>query len=577
MTVPRSQCVFGLLVCVCGLAGACGPGAGPSDSADSSEAPTALRTPWFTEVTAEVGLDVTAESWPDGSYAAPEIMGPGVALLDYDGDDDLDVLQLRMPLPGSPDAPAPNRLFQQQDDGTFVDISAGSGLDDTGFAQGVAVGDVNNDGAPDVYFANYGRDALYRNNGDGTFTNVTAAAGVGELDLWSASTTFCDYDADGDLDLYVTHYLDYDPDVSCQGRSGHPGYCAPQTFDGVPDKLYRNIGGGRFQDVTTSAGLRWVDGGRKAKGLGVVCVDLSGDGLLDFYVANDGEANQLWINLGDGSFADEAIIRGVAVNRYGMPEASMGIALGDVDGDGGLDLLLTHLGGENNTLFSSGSGPLYRDRTPEAGLAVHDQALTGFGCRLFDFDLDGDPDLAVVNGRVQRGPAADSAEVSPFWSHFAEPNLLFENDGGGAFSNVTPTEIDFGRRVEVSRGLAIGDVDDDGDLDLLLSNGDNSLRIYRNGAAGSGGHWLRVRARVAGRDAPGTRVRLIAADREFLGLVLPGGSYMSSGDPRAHFGLGATDRVDRIEVTWPDGHREQFPGSQADRQVELTKGTGSPA
>jgi hypothetical protein len=524
--------------------------------------------PLLVEITAEVGLE-PGPAWPDGTYFLPEITGPGIALVDFDGDGDLDLLQARMPPPGQPRAAAPNRFLRRNADGVFVDVTEQSGLGDPGFGQGIAVGDVDNDGDPDVYFANFGRDAFYRNQGDGTFTDETALAGIAD-ERWSSAATFCDYDRDGDLDLYVVHYLNIDYGRGCRSSSGIEDYCGPGSFDGQADTLYRNDGKGIFTDVTDPAGIRATKGGKLAKGLGVVCLDLTGDGWPDIYVANDGEANQLWVGRPDGSFTDEAIMRGLAVNRHGKPEASMGLAVGDVDRDGHLDLLSTHLAAENNTLYLGGR-ILFRDRTVESGMTGHDLSLTGFGCALFDLEHDGDLDLAVVNGRVGLDEPRPS---DPFWLRYAEPNLLFRNDGTGRFVDASGEAGRFASTIEVSRGLALGDLDGDGDLDLVVSHVDNSLRVYRNEAPPAGAHWLSVRALTGPRDALGSRVTLVLGQRRLVGPILFNSSYQSASDPRAHFGLGTTDTVDYLEVVWPDGQRERFPVPEVDRAIEVHQGSG---
>ncbi len=531
------------------------------------EQPAAL----FTDITEQLGLARADSAWPDGTYFLPEIMGPGVALLDYDGDGDLDILQPRVPPPGRRDAPAPNRLYRQEPDGSFVDVTAEAGVGDPGFGQGLAVGDMDGNGHPDVYFANYGRDALYFNNGDGTFTEGSRRAGIAD-ERWSVGATLCDYDRDGDLDLYVVHYLDFDYEGPCRSPSGVPDYCGPQQFDGVADTLWRNAGDGTFVDVTRASGIGLADG-RRAKGMAAVCLDLNGDGLADIYVANDGEANQLWINQGDGTFRDRAVMTGVAFNRHGHPEASMGLAAGDVDADGEVDLFMMHLALEHNTLYLRDSVRLFAERSVESRLSEHDLAFTGFGCALFDLDHDGDLDLAVVNGRVRREHSAVGSSPT-FWGTYAETNLLLANDGEGRFTDLSDRGGTLTSRIEVSRGLALGDLDRDGDLDLLVSHADNSLRVYRNDAPAAGRHWLAVVARTAGRDAIGARVVVRAAGRSRVGFILPGQSYMSSHEPVAHFGLGSHERYEAIEVTWPDGSREVFSGALADRRIVVRQGQG---
>jgi hypothetical protein len=326
--------------------------------------------------------------------------------------------------------------------------------------------------------------------------------------------------------------------------------------------------------VTVSAGLVLPEDARRAKGLGAVCADLTDDGLQDIYVANDGEANQLWVNEGDGTFSEQGITRGVAVNRNGLPEASMGIALGDIDGNGSLDLFVTHLKGENNTLYSPSGSVLFRDRTPESGMAKHDLPWTGFGCALFDFDHDGDLDLAVANGRVYRDPVVEGARLTSFWNPYAEPNLLFENDGDGRFELATAAGGAFSHGIEVTRGLAVGDLDGDGDLDVATSNSDGLIRIYRNDAPLDGTHWVSVRVLTGSRDAIGARVTIHAAAQSWTAAVAPATSFLSHGDARVHFGLGATDAIESLDVVWPDGSRERFEGGEVDRVVEVRQGEG---
>jgi hypothetical protein len=503
----------------------------------------------------------------------PEITGPGVGLLDYDGDGDLDIVAVRTPLPGRRD-PAPNRLYRREADGRYTDVTESSGLGDPGFGQGVAIGDTDNDGDPDVYFTNYGTDAFYVNNGDGTFTEMTEAAGFSG-ERWSTSATFCDHDRDGDLDLYVAHYLNYDHTSDCVRPTSVEDYCGPQTFFGVQDHLYRNDGG-RFENVAPEVGIQVEDGGRAAKGLGVICADLTGDGRADFFVANDGEPNLLWVNREDGRFAEQAMMRGVAVNRDGIPEANMGIAVGDTDRDGTLDLYVTHLKGENNALYCGGTGGLFVDRTVESRLGSFDLEFTGFGCGFFDLENDGDLDLAVANGRVHRGEALSMAAAGEFWNAFAEPHLLFVNEGGGVFDEASALWEHNVKRAEVGRALAFGDLDDDGDIDLVVSKADNGLRIYRNDAPRQQHHWLTVRPLTGIRDAIGATVTVVAGEQKWFGASLTGTSYLASNDPRVHFGLGGVDRIDRVEIGWPEGTRERFDVDGVDRLVTLRRGEGAP-
>ena len=531
-----------------------------------------VDNPLFTEVTAALGFSQTEASWSPGTHALPEVIGSGVALFDYNNDGALDVLHIRFPPPGKEDSPAPNQLFQQQPDGTFVDVTAAAGIGHEGYGQGVAIGDVDNDGDVDVYVTNYGADVFYRNNSDGTF----ALEEIGlSNEAWGTSATFGDYDRDGDLDLYVANYVQFDPETVCRGKQSAPDYCNPQVFEPATDRLFRNNGDGSFTDVTERAGIAAMPG----RGLGVVCLDLTRDGWADFFVANDGEANHLWVNQTDGTFAEEAILHGLAFNAYGQPEGSMGIAVGDVNGDTHPDLFVTHLSGETNTLYVASPYSVFVDMTEIAGFAGRDLRFTGFGGGFLDFDNDADLDIALVNGRVKRAEILDGADLGEFWNFYAEPNLLFQNSQtteGFAFSDVSSRAPDFTGRVEVSRGMAFGDIDRDGDVDIVVSSLDNRLRLFRNDAPPPQHHWFFVQAITENRDALGAQVTLRTESRTLTDYVLPGSSYLSSSDPIMHFGLGTTDEIQVIEVRWQDGTRERFPGTTANRRTTVYQGKGVP-
>ena len=524
----------------------------------------------FTEVTATLGFSQTKAPWSPGTQALPEVIGSGVALFDYNNDEALDVLHIRFPPPGKAGVPAPNQLFQQQPDGTFVDVTETAGIGHEGYGQGVAIGDIDNDGDADVYVTNYGADVFYRNNGDETFG--LAAVGLSN-EAWGTSATFGDYDRDGDLDLYVANYVQFDPETVCRGKHSAPDYCNPQVFAPATDRLFRNNGDGSFTDVTEQAGIAALSG----RGLGVVCLDLTGDGWADFFVANDGEANHLWVNQTDGTFAEEAVLHGLAFNAYGQPEGSMGIAVGDVNGDTKPDLFATHLSGETNTLYIAAPYSGFVDMTEIAGFAGRDLLFTGFGCGFLDFDNDADLDIALVNGRVKRGEILAGAAAGEFWNFYAEPNLLFENSrtaAGFTFSDVSASASDFTGDVAVNRGMAFGDIDKDGDLDMVVSSLDNRLRFFRNDAPPPQHHWLFVQAITHNRDAIGARVTLRTESRTLTGYVLPGSSYLSSNEPLVHFGLGTTDDIQAIEVQWPDGTRERFPGTTVNRKTTVYQGKG---
>jgi hypothetical protein len=531
--------------------------------------------PWFEDVTDRVGLNFVHDAGPTGDYFMPQIMGSGCAVFDFDGDGRLDLYLLQN---GGPKG-AKNCLYRQLPSGRFKNVSKGSGLDIAGYNMGVAVGDVNNDGLPDVLVTQYGGVRLFLNNGNGTFTEVTREAGL-DNPHWGTSAAFVDYDRDGWLDLVIVNYVDYNPSLKCTSARGEPDYCHPNMFMGSVAKLYRNLGrrtgektgAVHFQDVTVASGLGRLAG----PALGVICADFNGDGWPDIFVANDAQSNCLWINQRDGTFTEEALARGLAFNALGQPQGNMGVALGDVDGDGLLDLFVTHLTQEYHTLWKQGPRGLFQDRTAAAGLVRPLWRGTGFGTVLADFDHDGALDIAVVNGRVARGePTRGAAELAAFWKPYAERNQLFANGGKGRFADVSRKNRPFCGTPNVARGLASGDLDGDGALDLVVTTVAGRARVYRN-VAGSRGHWLLVRALLdrehGGRDAYGAEITVRAAGRRWTRLVNPGSSYLSSSAPAAHFGLGELQRVDCIGVIWPDGRRETFPGGAVDRQLVVQQG-----
>jgi hypothetical protein len=531
---------------------------------------------WFEDVTARSGLSFVHDSGATGAYFMPESIGSGGALFDFDNDGRLDIYLVHCVPAG---AKSKNRLFHQQADGRFVDVSEGSGLDVTGHGMGVAAGDVNNDGLPDLLLTEYGAAKLFVNLGRGKFTNATAAAGIDNT-RWATAACFFDYDRDGWLDLVIGNYVDYSPTEKCYDARGALEYCGPQGFPGTATKLFRNLGAAngasvRFEDTTVRSGLAQ----RIGPSLGVLCADFDGDRWPDIFLADDGQPNRLFLNQRDGTFAEEAALRGLAYTATGGTAANMGVGLGDLDGDGLFDLFVTHLNWEQHTFWRQGPRGLFQDQTAAVGLVNPRWRATGFGAVLADFDLDGAPDLAFVNGSIKRAhdPAPRVPGLDPFWSPYAQRNQLFANDGKGRFRDVADANPAFCAQANVGRGLACGDIDNDGALDLLVTCTGGPARILRNVAARRG-HWLMVRAidpTLGRRDAYGAEVTLEAGGRRWRGLAQPSYSFLVSNDPRVHFGLGPVSNVERIRVLWPDGSEEIFPGGAVDRLVVLAKGTGA--
>ncbi len=539
----------------------------PSDP----QQPVAVVDPVFLDVTTEAGLDYAFDRVQGGGYFMPDSLAGGCAFFDYDADGDLDVyVVLGRFHDGVVQPDGANRLFRQESDGRFTDVSADSGAADSGYGMGVAVGDIDNDGYPDLFVTNYGPNTLLRNNGDGTFSDVTARAGVGDA-RWGASAGFFDFDRDGFLDLFVSNYVQFEPGSVARDSGGQPEYPGPECCPGTADILYRNDGDGTFTDISGAVGIADALG----KGLGVGFADLDFDGRLDIYVANDGESNRAWVHDSGGGLRDVAGSLGVGLNSYGVAEASMGVVTADLDEDLKVDLFLTHLFQETNTLYLAADGGPFADATLGSGLGKQSTDFTGFGVAAIDIDLDGRPELAVVNGRVLRTQAQTGSERVDHWLPYAEQNLLFWNEGARRFRQAGG-ECGAFCSVGVGRGLAAGDVDNDGDADLLMTSADGRIRLLRN-VRPHDGHWLGLRLvdTHGPRDATGAVVELRLGERTLRGAVAPAQSYLSSLDPRILFGLGAADSIGGIRVIWSDGTVEVFDADAVDRYHDLVRGDGT--
>jgi len=536
----------------------------------------------FREVAAETGLRFQHFTGATGQFYLPEIMGSGVALLDYDGDGDLDVFLVqgtilesgksvsdaRFP-PPSGQKPG-NRLFRNMLKETgklqFVDVTDQAGLNHVGYGMGVAVGDYNNDGYPDLYVTNFGSNMLYRNNGNGTFTDVTREAGLADGG-WSASAAFVDYDRDGYLDLYVTHYLDFTVlgNRECFDPAGERDYCPPTAYKPTLHRLFRNLGNGKFQDVTQSAGISAAVG----PGLGVICADFNGDGWPDIYAANDGSANLMWLNNGNGTFREAALLSGAAYSEDGVARAGMGLAAGDFDNAGNESIFVTNLTREGATLFRNNGHGEFRVATAEFGLYQPTFPYTGFGVQWFDYDNDGRPDLFIANGAVT---IVETLRGTPYPFH--QRNLLLHNDGARFRETSGEAGPPF-QLSEVGRGAAFGDIDNDGRVDIVVSNNNGPVRLLLNETTPRG-HWLEIQLQgvKSNRDGIGARVAVLREGQKPLwGRAHTDGSYLSASDVRVHFGLGETSEA-QVLVEWPDGSKEMWDHVRADALVKLRQGTG---
>jgi enediyne biosynthesis protein E4 len=548
-------------------------------------------SPIFRELPDTAGLRFRHYNGMTGKFYLPEVMGAGAALFDFDNDGDLDVFLVQGTTLEPGDQPARTlfpwrepgvprgRLFRNDlvvaKDGSrtlrFTDVTEKSGIVADGYGMGVAVGDINNDGWPDLYITNLGSNRMYLNKGDGTFVDVTKKSGTDDT-RWSTSAAFFDYDRDGWLDLMVVNYADFSVANSpnCYAVTTAKDYCTPRVFRAPGNRLFHNKGDGTFEDVTVSAGV----GKEFGHGLGVVTADFDGDGWPDIYVANDGDANQLWINQKDGTFKNEALLAGAAVNRDGKPEAGMGVDAGDFDGNGTEDIFVTHLMDETNTLYMNLGKALFEDRTRESGLGMPGRRFTGFGTLFFDYDNDGALDLFVANGSVQLLPELmRGGDPYPL----GQPNQLFHNTGKGGFVEVEPAGSGF-QRLEVSRGAAFGDIDNDGDTDVLVTNNNGPARLFLN-QVGSRSHWLGLRlvGEKGNRDMLGAQVEIVITKNNVLWRrARTDGSYLSANDPRVIAGLGSSSHVDAVRVHWPDGRVAEMKDPPIDQYTTWKEGTPPP-
>jgi hypothetical protein len=546
---------------------ACAPS--PDSGTTTASAPVAAAA-WFEDITASSGITFVHRSGHQKRHLLPEIMGGGTALLDIDGDRDLDVLFVQSGLIASPPAgtPAGHHLYRNRGDGTFDEVSAASGIAKVaGYGMGVAAGDYDNDGDADIYITNLGANVLLQNDGQGRFADVTRQAGVSGSG-WSTSATFVDIDTDGDLDLFVTRYLDWRIEIErdCYSLTGVLDYCSPKNYDApTTDLLFRNNGNGTFTDISRAAGLAAAVG----NGLGVIADDVDGDGRIDLFVANDGTPNHLWMNLGNARFAESALLSGVAIDQDGAPKAGMGVHAADTDDDGDNELIVMNLDQEADSFFRN-EGKFFIDDTVKAGLRVVSRRFTRFGVAFMDFDNDGRLDLYEANGRV--GLQAETFSTDPY----AEPNLLFRGTSSGAFEEVLPRGGTAQRLIAASRAAAFGDLDNDGGIDIVVANRDAAPHVLRNTAPGRG-HWLLLHViERSGRDAIGAVVSISAGTRTLRRDVRSGYSYLAANDPRVHVGLGDLTKVESVTVRWADGTRERFGPFAADRFVDLRRGTGTP-
>jgi hypothetical protein len=534
----------------------------------------AAQTPVrFTDVTRESGVNFRHINGASPNKHLVETMGSGGLFFDYDNDGwiDLFLVDGGSLADARVASQAKHRLYRNRANGTFEDVTARSGIQHRDYGMGACAGDYDNDGWIDLYVTNFGPNVLYRNRGDGSFTDVTATAHVGEP-RWSASCAFADLDKDGDLDLFVVNYVDADRSKTpyCgNAKLGQRFYCHPLNYPSLPNTLYRNDGRGVFTDVSAASGI----GASRGNGLGLLITDYDEDGWPDVFVANDSVANFLFRNTRKLTFVEAALGAGVALATDGQARAGMGVDAGDYDGDGREDLVVTNLDFETHSLFRNLGEGLFEYATRASGIGFATLRFVGFGVAFLDVDNDALLDIAIANGHIM-----DNAPIYRSGATYAQRNLLFRNTGSKRFDEIGRSAGDGFALEKVSRGLAAGDIDNDGDLDLLVTNNGQSADVLRNDSAR--GNSLLVRTVAASstslraRDAIGARVRVTAGGRTQVRHLRAGSSYLGQNDLRVHVGLGNAAMVDRVEVTWPSGRSEVVTGVTANHIVTIQEGRG---
>jgi hypothetical protein len=560
------------------LFSACSPSSSkkPEESSSTQPIRNAHNQNFFENVTTKTGLGFVQQAGTN--YFMADSLGSGIALLDFDQDGQLDIYFVQNGRTGSG---LKNVLYHQEQNCTFKDVSDGSGLDITGRGMGAIAGDINNDGLPDMVVTEYSATRVFQNLGGGHFREITTEAAI-DNPRWAAPAGFIDFDRDGWLDLVVGNYIDYDPTQLCNDQQGRQDFCGPKAFPSTATRLWHNITRNagavpKFEDWTVRSGIVRSPG----VALGLICADFTGDNWPDIFCADDQRPNRLFVNQQNGTFKEEASLRGLAYDAMGHTAANMGTAFADFDGDALPDLFVTHLTEEFHSLFRQDKPGLFMDVVGQSGLQQQSWRGTGFGTVAADFDSDGWVDIAFVNGLVRRANTNQLpvlAGVDPWWTRYAQRSQIFANNTGH-FRDVSAANPAFCGEASVGRSVAVGDLDNDGAPDLVFSNIGGPAQIYRN-VAKLRGHWLKLRLvdpSLGGRDAIGATVRFKAGSRQWWSVLQPASSYLASNDPALHFGLGEVANIDRAEVIWPSGGAEIFRIGKTDQLLVLKKGSGEKA
>jgi len=524
----------------------------------------------FRDVTQQAGIHFTHNNGAFGKKFLPETMGPGVAFIDYDNDGWPDIFLVNgMDWPGHVQKHSTPKLYHNNHDGTFTDVTHIAGLDVEMFGLGVAVGDYDNDGYDDLFVTAYGQSRLFHNNGNGTFTDVTQKAGLLGPKEFSTSTAWVDYDKDGHLDLVVGNYVQWTPetDLYCTLDGKSKSYCTPESYKGTAVRLWHNRGDGTFEDATQKAGLNEPT----SKTLGVAVLDYDNDGWPDLLLSNDTQPNKLYRNNGNGTFTEKAVVAGVAFSEDGIARAGMGVDASDYDHSGYPSLLITNFSNQMISLYHNEGKGLFVDEAPRSDIGRASLLTLGFGCFFFDFDLDGWPDVLVANGHIDADIQRVQANVK-----YAMPPHLFRNNGKGKFEEVTKSLGPAFASARVGRGAAYADINNDGRLDLLLSTNGGPVYLFRNDAQGpaASNHSLRIKliGTKSNRDGIGTTVKLTAGGETQTQMLRSGSSYLSASELVLTFGLAQREKADSIEIRWPSGQVDRISNAPAGQTVTITEG-----